>query len=320
MDESFTPGNRSAGRNPPDVLPEMALPAAPLPPLVPEEPPQGPGPEPSAAFPFFPEESQLEPPDTEREPFSVAPLPPVTGRTELPGCPAGAPSIPPSPHYCTVRFFHAAAGLEPVRITVGPLLMTSGLAYGGRTGYTRISDGFRLVTVTSAYTPRTILFQQTLPFRAGELITMAVVHTSSGLDLLRISDLPCDNRPAGRACIRAVNLCYGSPALDIFLDDGRLVFSDVGYKEVTAFRQARPQEYGFSILQAAWLPTPYPTDIETVGDLPAVASYDDSSDYGGARPLASFYLEAKANSIYSLYLLGRWDGAPPLQVQVVESL
>ena len=85
MDESFTPGNRSAGRNPPDVLPEMALPAAPLPPLVPEEPPQGPGPEPSAAFPFFPEESQLEPPDTEREPFSVAPLPPVTGRTELPG-------------------------------------------------------------------------------------------------------------------------------------------------------------------------------------------------------------------------------------------
>jgi hypothetical protein len=66
-----------------------------------------------------------------------------------------------------VRFFHAAAGLEPVRITVGPLLMTSGLAYGGRTGYTRISDGFRLVTVTSAYTPRTILFQQTLPFRAG---------------------------------------------------------------------------------------------------------------------------------------------------------
>ena len=174
--------------------------------------------------------------------------------------------------------------------------------------------------MTSAYTPRTILFQQTLPFRAGELITMAVVHTSSGLDLLRISDLPCDNRPAGRACIRAVNLCYGSPALDVFLDDGRLVFSDVGYKEVTAFRQARPQEYGFSILQAAWLPTPYPTDIETVGDLPAAASYDDSSDYGGARPLASFYLEAKANGIYSLYLLGRWDGTPPLQVRVVESL
>ena len=57
-----------------------------------------------------------------------------------------------------------------------------------------------------------------------------------------------------------------------------------------------------------------------MGDLPASASYDDSSDYGGERPLASFYLEAKANGIYSLYLLGRWDGTPPLQVRVVESL
>ncbi len=320
MDESFTPDRRSAGRNPPEVLPEMTLPAAPLPPLAPNEPPQASEPAPSATFPRFPEESQPEPPDTEWEPFSVAPLPPVTGRPELPELPAGALSTPPSPRYCTVRFFHAAADLEPIRITVGPLRMTSDLAYGGMTGYTRISDGFRLVTVTSAYAPRAILFQQTLPFRAGTLTTMAVVHTSSGLDLLRISDLPCDNRPAGRACIRAVNLCYGSPALDVFLDDGRLVFSDVGYKDVTAFRQARPREYGFSILQAAWLPTPSPTDIETVGDLPALAPYGDSSDYGGARPLASFYLEAKADGIYSLYLLGRWDGAPPLQVRVVESL
>ena len=357
MDERFPSTGRSAGRNTPATPPPEDIPVAPLPPIVgepetspfpddypvppvirPDEPgqtPVGPG----MDFPVPPVIRPDEPGQIPVGPGMDFPVPPVI-RPETPGQIPVAPgpdfgpvypdrpgaiiipgiSLPGLivPGYCTVRFLNAAAGYEPFRITIGNRLVSNSLAYGTMTGYGRVMDGFRTVTVSNPNAPTSVFYRQTIPFSAGELITLAIVRTNTGLDLVRISDIPCRNRN-GRACIRAVNLNYGSPALDVLLNDGRMVFNDVRYKEVTTFKQARPQDYGFYIAQTSFVPNPYFQDIETVEETPMAAPGYFLPGFGSVSPLSSFYVDAKRDGVYTIYILGMWNyQRPNVRVKVVE--
>ena len=346
MDERYTSAGRAAGRNTPATPLPDDVPVAPLPPIVPD----GEGPvDPDFSVPDYPVPPVIRPEDPGQVPvdpgFTVPdyPVPPVI-RPEDPGqipvdpgftVPDFGPIYPDrpgtiiipgitlpgliNPGYCTVRFLNAAAGYEPFRVTIGNRLVSNSLAYGTLTGYGRVMDGFRTVTISNPYAPTSIFYRQTIPFSAGELITLAIVRTNTGLDLVRISDIPCRNRPMGRACIRAVNLNYGSPALDVLLNDGRMVFNDVRYKEVTNFKMARPQDYGFYIAQTSYVPSPYFQDIETVEETPMAAPGYFLPGYGSVSPLTSFYVDAKRNGVYTIYILGMWNYQNPnIRVKVVE--
>lgn len=330
MDDRYTSYGRSAGRNTTATPPPEDYPVVPLPPVVPDDQMPAPNPDDTPVIPLPPIVGEPDqPPAANPDQTPVVPLPPIVGNPDQ-GYPPQYPADPGpggiivlpgliSPSYCTVRFLNAAAGYEPLRITIGNRLVNSSLPYGSMGSYVRVSDGFRVVTISNPLAPRSIFYQQTIPFNAGELITMAIVRTNTGLDLVRISDVPCRNRPAGRACIRAVNLNFGSPALDVLLNDGRMVFNDVRYKEVTTFKQARPRDYGFYIAQTSYTPTPYFQDIETVEETPLVAPNYFLPGYGGVTPLVSFYVDAKRNGVYTIYILGTWNYANPLlRVKVVE--
>lgn len=342
MDERYMTSGRSAGRNTPATpLPED-YPVVPLPPIVPDDqmpspdmpdnslpegqPPVAPGPGDTPMIPLPPIVGN--PPAANPDQVPVIPLPPIVGTPDqgfppqfpvAPG-PGGVVILPGliSPNYCTVRFLNAAPGFDPFNVTIGNRMVARNLAYGGLSSYVRVADGFR--TVTIGYPGSTgVFYQQAIPFSAGELITLAIVRSGGGLDLVRISDIPCRNRPAGRACIRAINLCYGAPALDVLLSDGRMVFNDVRYKEVTNFKQARPRDYSFYVAQTSFVPSPYFYDIDTVEDTPMAAPNYFLPGMGAVNPLASFYLDAKRNGVYSIYLLGTWNYASPnLRVRVVE--
>ncbi|MEG1918628.1 MAG: DUF4397 domain-containing protein, partial [Oscillospiraceae bacterium] len=319
MDDNFM--QRPARRNTPAAPTPDQLPVAPLPPYVPDNgqvpeiplPPivGDPGQTPVIPLPPFVEDPGQIP---------VFPLPPIVGNPEvppvvtyppqLPAYPGNQPPAYPGPgvvivpgvvhpNFCTVRFLNAVAGYDPFRVTVGNRTVSNSLPFGGMTSYGRVRDGFVTVTIQGAYSPRPIMYQQAVPFHAGELITLAIIRTNNGVDLMRISDIPCDNRPRNQACIRAINLSYRSPALDVLLNDGRLVFSDVNYKEVTNFRQAWPREYGFYIAQTPYTPAPYFYDIQTLEDVPVVAPNFFMPGFGTVMPQVSFYVDAKRGGIYS---------------------
>lgn len=78
-------------------------------------------------------------------------------------------------------------------------MAASNLRFGNISSYETISDGFRPVTIVSAVGPRMVFYNQTLPFVAGEKITMVVIDSSNGLDLVRVSDLGCQNMPRNTA-------------------------------------------------------------------------------------------------------------------------
>lgn len=304
-------------RNVPATPPPEDLPVAPLPPIV-GTPEPAPGPEDVPVIPLPPMDGTNPPVDTgPGADVPVIPLPPMGSTPPVAPGPVLPNPILPTPGYCTVRFLNAVMDGEPMRVTVGNRTVARSLDYGSFTGYYSVPDGFRTVTAYSVRMPWNILFQASVPMSAGEVITLAFVRSGGVLDLVRISDLPCSNRPRGRACIRAVNLVYNSPALDVVLADGRVVFTDVREREVTTWRQARPGSYDFYIAQTPFA-APF-RDIQTVEDLPYVMSGYYLPGFGAVQPLTSFTVDAKAGAMESIYLLGNWNIDRAIRAKVVES-
>ena len=128
---------------------------------------------------------------------------------------------------------------------------------------------------------------------------------------MQISDTPCNNRPYGYSCFRVANLAYYSNPLDVILYDGRVVYSDVRFKEVTSFKRIRPGEYDFYLAETSLRPTPRMEDIETLNT-------DTSSVMMRAEPLLSFYVNVRANAMYTVYILGYGTSPNELQTIIVE--
>ena len=106
---------------------------------------------------------------------------------------------------------------------------------GDLTSYVQAASGFQTVTVsgTNGY----IYIQKMITIRAGSASTVAIINTSTGLDLMEISDLSC-NGPSGTACIRACNLSPDLGPFDVALENrgnSYRTFTNVRFQEVTPF-------------------------------------------------------------------------------------
>ena len=231
----------------------------------------------------------------------VIPLPPIVGTPDINPSPNSGPGLP-NPDYCTVRFLNSASGYT-LGVRIGASMICPSLSFGDLTSYVMIPDGFRTVRLTGANGSNLIYLQKSIPFRAGDVITLVIVRTATGLDLVQVGDTPCQNRPEDRACIRMANMAYNAPGLDLILNGNRLVFNDVRYKENTLYKQAWPKRYQFSIASTIHIPTPYESDIETIEEMPQLLP----AYILGIRPSIGFTLNARAGLLYTIYVIGNWS-------------
>ena len=215
-----------------------------------------------------------------------------------------------SNNYCKVRFLNAVNQYSSLVVVISGRQVASGLSFASLTSYGKVSDGFR--TVTIALPNGYVLLRKSIPFHAGTTVTMAIIPSASGLDLMEISDTPCSNRSYGYSCFRVCNLAYYSNPLDVILYDGRIVYSDVRFKEVTSFKQIRPGEYDFYLAETVLSPMPRSMDIETLDSA--------SSDVIYPEPLLSFYVNVRSNAMYTVYILGRDNTSTSLQTIIVEDI
>ena len=215
--------------------------------------------------------------------------------------------VPGWPRWSSIRFLNAARSYPPFRIFIGSTLAVRSLEFTAVSSYRRMASGYRSVTVSGQ--DGYIYLQKTLPFQDNAPVTVAVVQTAGGLDLVPISDVCCP--PTGALSnFRMSNLAYNSQPLDLLLADGRVVYTDVQFKETTYFKQIRPVTYQFYLAETNLLPMPSYLDIETM----------DSAFIGVAPPfsaLASLQLEAAPRSTYTLYVLSGGSGSNEIQTLVV---
>ena len=162
------------------------------------------------------------------------------------------------------------------------------LNYASASSYGQVRPGYRMVSIVGP--DGYIYLQKSLPFQAGTIQTIAIINTASGMDLLQITDTCC---PPGNgySSFRIGNLAYNSGPLDV-----RVVYSDLRFKEVGAFKRIMPGTYQFFYADTSMSPMPAYQDIETL----------DSSWLGVYPPYETFgslYLNIVPNAIYSVYLL-----------------
>lgn len=223
----------------------------------------------------------------------------------MPVYPGGGSTVQPggTSRLSTVRFLNAAYGYPALRISVQNSRFVNGLSYASVTGYGRIRSGYQTVTVagTNGY----VYLRRSLPFQANSRSTVAVVNTAGGLDLLQIPDRCCPPSN-GWSSFRVVNLAYNSTPLDVLMSDGRVVYSDLRYKEVAAFRRIMPGRYRFFYADTGLASMPASLDIE-----PLDAAWLDI--YPPYETFGSLYLNVTGNEIYTVCLLQSGSGRNQIQ-------
>lgn len=158
---------------------------------------------------------------------------------ELPGGNAGEHTG----GFCNIRFIHAAVGQPALHISVGNKTLVNNLPYGQVSDYSSEPAGTIMVTLANAMMPRMILYRESFQFRDGDVFTIAIVNVRNGLGMFLVSDQLCQTRQQGLSCIRAANLSYNAPPLDVLLPTGRIVFANVSFQNVTFYRQIGQGEY-----------------------------------------------------------------------------
>lgn len=190
--------------------------------------------------------------------------------------------------YGVVRFLNAAAGYNPFIIYINNQMVVNGLDNAEVSQYGRVSSGSQTVTVAGQNGYVYIQKQITVPMNG--VLTVAVMNTPGGLDLMEITDVNC-NGGANTGCFRVCNLSETNRSVNVTLNGGAVVYRNVNYREVTGFR---------------YLPTGYYT-----------VSVSNSAAFAG-NPLLTSNLYIRGNVSYTLYVFNWNNSQDAVRILIVE--
>lgn len=209
--------------------PSFGPPAGVNEPAAPEETPEG-------ALPTGP----LTPGNGQRPPIAVYPIPII---------PRPEPDTEEQ-SYCTVRFFHAAVGYGMLNVYIGNKPVVNQLQYGEVSSYFVEPDEFKTINVVTPKGRRALIASETFFFGEEEVYTVAFVNGLNGLCIYMIPDVSCMIKRPERACVRAVNLSYNTPPLDMTVQNGMVRFEDLRFKTVSAYKQIQQGVQEFYVTEA----------------------------------------------------------------------
>lgn len=143
-----------------------------------------------------------------------------------------------------VRFLNAASDYNPFQVYIDSNLFVNPFNYGEVTEYKKVASGMQTISVLgeNGY----IYIQKQIMVPQNQTITIAIINTSSGLDLMVITDNAC-SKPLQAGCIRVYNLAVNAGSLNVVIGQGYITFANVEYMDVTEFKNIWPGDYNFYI-------------------------------------------------------------------------
>ena len=156
-----------------------------------------------------------------------------------------------------VRILNASTGYQPFYVYIGNWMVASGLANGDITSYVQAASGTQTITVSGAN--GYVYIQKPVQVRASSSMTIAIINTASGLDIMEISDISC-NAPSGTSCLRACNLSQNHGPFDVSIgnqNSSYMAFTNVRYREVTPYTSFYPGWYQLYIARTGAYPSTY---------------------------------------------------------------
>lgn len=186
-----------------------------------------------------------------------------------------------------IRILHASPNAPAVDIYANNKLIAKNLPYKKFTEYLNVAPGEYKVQVYPAGTYNKPILNTTIEIAPNSIYTVAAINMLKDLQLFPIIE-PHRALSPSVAFVRFGHLSPNTPNVDITLPDGKKVFKDVEYKEVTGYLPLAPGNY---TLQAR--PTGTNTIILNVPNI-----------------------NLKPNRFYTIYAVGLLNDNPPLEVLI----
>jgi hypothetical protein len=133
----------------------------------------------------------------------------------------------------SLRLVHASPDAPAVDIYVDGVRVLESFDYTQGTGYLTVPAGERRVAITAADAPGTVVFEAPVTLDGGRSYTVVatgLLAGEPGFAPLVLTDRT-EQPAAGKARVRFVHASPGTPAVDIALAGGSVVFADVAYRE-----------------------------------------------------------------------------------------
>lgn len=191
-----------------------------------------------------------------------------------------------------LRVLNASSGYPDFTVSLGSRLVASQLANGDLTSYLQTTPGSFIMTVSgpNGY----VYIRKTINVSSGSPMTVAIINTAGGLDLLEISDQSCSS-PSGTSCMRVANLSINAGPFDITAENqagSYDAFTNVRYQEVTPYISLYPGWYQIYVSR--------------------------TGSYTG-NAIAAAYASLSANTSYTLYLFNAAAAVDGIRALIVSN-
>lgn len=192
-----------------------------------------------------------------------------------------------APEKSFVRIFHASPDAPAIDVYLNDQIIARNLSYRQFTPYVSTAPGVYNVRVFSAGTTSNPIINTNINFRPNLIETIAATGRLNDIELIPYEE-PKLPQIAGKSYIRFVHLSPNTPAVDIALPNGNMLFKDISFEEASEYI---PINAGTYTLQAK------PTGTaEVVLNVPNV--------------------NIRAGRYYTVYAIGLLNETPPLQVVI----
>jgi hypothetical protein len=186
-----------------------------------------------------------------------------------------------------VRVLHASPNTEAVDVYANGDRLVRNFPYKEFSEYLPLAPGNYNVRVYPAGKRNNPLIDTSIRIMPSTIITLAVVGLMPSLSLLPVFE-PMVPKVPGRACMRVIHLSPDTPALDLARLDGRVIFSNIEYKEISDYVCVSSGRFGL--------------ELNLTGTNQVV--------------LTDPYIRLLPNRHYSIFIVGTYKGKEPLQILI----
>lgn len=187
----------------------------------------------------------------------------------------------------SIRVFHAVPNAPAVDVYANGNLIVQDLAYRQFSPYLPVAPGKYNIEIYPTGQKENPVVDTEVYIPQGAVLNVAAIGELPNISLYPIPE-PTTAQNFGRPCIRFIHLSPNAPAVDITVPDGRKIFRNVGYKDITDYACIPSGTYTFQV-------RPSGTD-DVVLTIPNV--------------------KLMPNNYYTIYAVGLVGEKPPLQAIV----
>jgi hypothetical protein len=141
-----------------------------------------------------------------------------------------------------IRLLHASPNTPAVDIYANDNLVARNLTYRGFTEYFPVPAGSYHITAFPSGQKTSPILAANISVPAGSILTIAGTGSLPDLSLVTVSDRLMPILPE-KTYVKFVHLSPNTPGVDVTLPDGRIIFADVEFREVTNYLSVEPGRY-----------------------------------------------------------------------------